>query len=360
VLAGRSPSPTISSFALRRRWRRQADAPLIGANAVRTSSSAPSGVLCPGETTGVNAKPQSANQPSVDVTQTGVMIAYYVREVHQPKNEPNRIRRISVVSLEVKRDVRGANRSLLSKVFRATKQPRGKEFAMLSSLRALEQYTVSAIDGDVGHVVNFLLDDDGWAIRYLVVMTNGLIDGDQVLISPISFRRVDWVGQRVELALTKDEVRASPSVDVDKPVSRQHEWAYYRYYQYPHYWEHPEIWGRGAHPELLANAGSQGTTAMQPADVHLHSATAVRGYHIQGTDGDIGHLEDFIVDDETWEVRYLAVNTSNWWIGKKVMIAPHWTNRVSCEENTVYINMTRKAIRDCPERSAIEPINCEH
>src|ERR1039458_3522420 len=118
---------------------------------------------------------------------------------------------------------------------------------MLRSLKDLERYTVSATDGDIGTVVNFLLDDERWIVRYLVVETGGFFGGRQVLISPISFREVDWSTHRFHLALTIDKVKNSPSVDTDKPVSRQNERDYFGYYGYPYYWGDSGLWGMGAY-----------------------------------------------------------------------------------------------------------------
>ena len=190
---------------------------------------------------------------------------------------------------------------------------------MLRSLKDLERYAVTATDGNVGTVVNFLFDDERWAIRHLVVDTGDFLDGRRpVLISPISFGRVDWSTQHFHLALTKDKIRRSPDVDVDKPVTRQHESDYYGYYAYPYYWGYPGAWGMGAYPGLMA-AGYIGNAALTHAssspsdDVHLRSARDVRGYHIHGKDETIGHIDDFIVDDESWEIRYLVIGTANWW-----------------------------------------------
>lgn len=236
---------------------------------------------------------------------------------------------------------------------------------MLRSLKDLENYKVSATDGDIGDVVNFLLDDELWTIRYLVVQTGGplFLDGRQVLISPISFRQAEWSTHRFHLALTKDRVKDSPDVDVDKPISRQHEQHYFRYYGYPYYWGSSGLWGMGMHPALLAEGRWNEAPAGQsgaPGDIHLRSAREVRGYHIQGSDGAIGHLEDFIVDDETWEVRYLVVDTSNWWFGKKVLVAPHWRSRVSWVEGKVHVDMSRQAIKDSPEWDAQAAVNREY
>jgi len=234
---------------------------------------------------------------------------------------------------------------------------------MLRSLKDLETYTVNATDGDIGSVVNFLLDDEHWTVRNLVVDTGGLFDGRRVLISPISFRKVDWASQRFHLALTMNKVENSPSVDVDKPVSRQHEQDYYGYYRYPYYWDYSGLWGDGAYPGMLATSRWNDDPVERPdnsGDVHLRSAKEVRGYHIQGSDEAIGHVDDFIVDDETWEVRYLVIDTSNWWFGKKVLVAPQWTNRISWAERNVYVDMSRKAIKNSPEWTATEAVNREY
>ena len=117
---------------------------------------------------------------------------------------------------------------------------------MLRSLKDPERYAVNATDGDIGSVVDFLLDDERWTVRYLVVKAGGFFSGREVLISPAFFREPDWSTQRFHLALTRDKVKNSPDVDVDKPVSRQFEHDYYRYYNYPYYWGSAGLWGTGA------------------------------------------------------------------------------------------------------------------
>lgn len=234
---------------------------------------------------------------------------------------------------------------------------------MLRSLKDLERYKVSATDGDIGSVTDFLLDDQRWTIRYLVADTDGLFDGRRVLISPISLQQADWATRRLHVALTRDKVKKSPSIDVDKPVSRQHERDYYRYYGYPYYWGYSGLWGMGAYPGLLAaqrwnDAPDERTD--ETGDVHLRSAREVRGYHIQGSDDAIGHVEDFIVDDETWQVRYLVIDTSNWWFGKKVLVAPHWASRISWEERKVHVDLSRQAIKNSPEWNASAAVNREY
>jgi len=234
---------------------------------------------------------------------------------------------------------------------------------MLRSLKDLEHYKVSAADGDIGSVANFLLDDEHWTIRYLVVKTGNFFNERRVLISPISFREVDWAAARFHVALTIDKVKSSPDVDVDKPVSRQHERDYYGYYGWPYYWGASGIWGMGAYPNTLAAGAWINPMAVYyeaPGDVHLRSAQEIRGYHIQGTDESIGHVDDFIVDDETWRIHYLVVDTGNWWVGKKVLVAPQWATRVSWEERNVHVALSRQAIKDCPEWDPDAAVNRQY
>jgi sporulation protein YlmC with PRC-barrel domain len=231
---------------------------------------------------------------------------------------------------------------------------------MLRSLKKLEQYKVTASDGDIGKVENFLLDDARWTVRYLVVQTAGFLDGRQVLITPMSFREVDYSANRFRLTISKKTVIGSPGRTADLPVSQQYERDYYSYYSYPYYGGYTGLWGAGVYPAELAAAPYHppGEHLREPpSDVHLRSAREITGYHIEATDGSIGHVKDFVVDDETWEVRYMVVATTNWWPGKSVLVAPGWASRVSWPEEKIHLGMTREAIRSSPEWSETYPID---
>ena len=168
--------------------------------------------------------------------------------------------------------------------------------------------------------------DEDWGVRYLVVDTGKWLSGRKVLISPLAIGPPDWMTRVLPVSLTKAQVEGSPDIDTRKPVSRQHEAEYFQYYGYPHYWGGAGLWGMGAYPGSLTTQGrikedlkAHATHAMPaPGDCHLRSSNAVIGYHIKATDGDIGHLEDLLVDDYTWAIRYVIVHTSNWWGGQRV------------------------------------------
>jgi sporulation protein YlmC with PRC-barrel domain len=234
---------------------------------------------------------------------------------------------------------------------------------MLRSLKDIEGYVVSASDGEIGEVADFLFDDERWVIRYLVVEAGGSFfkDGRQVLISPIFFRQAEWATRQFHLALTSEKVKNSPSIDVHEPVSRQHEQDYNRYYGYPNYWEYSGFWGMSTYPAGLApgqwNEGAAERSKKPSGDGHLRSDKEIRGYHIEGSDEAIGHIQDCIVDDETWKVRYLVVDTSNWWLGKSVLIAPHWASRISWKDRKVFVDLSRQKIKNSPEWNAETAVN---
>jgi hypothetical protein len=124
------------------------------------------------------------------------------------------------------------------------------------------------------------------------------------------------------------------------------------------------MWGLGDRPGLLAARSNKQAPAAGSGEglngVHLRSAAVVRGYHVQGSDEAIGHVEDFIIDDETWAVRYLVIDTSNVWFGRKVLVSPHWATRISWEEKKVYLDLPRQAIKDSPEWTPAEAIDREY
>ena len=202
---------------------------------------------------------------------------------------------------------------------------------MLRSVKDVRGVTVGASDGDIGRVDDLYFDDERWGIRYVVVDTGGWLSARRVLISPIAFGPPDWRSQRLPVALTKEQLRNSPDIDTQRPVSRQHEAEYARYFGYPYYWVGAGLWGMGAEPRPLVRASAQQpdvdarlaqvVLSSPPGDSHLRSCAAVTGYHIEATDGAIGHVADFIVDDHSWEIHYVVVDTSNWWLGHRVMFA---------------------------------------
>jgi sporulation protein YlmC with PRC-barrel domain len=236
---------------------------------------------------------------------------------------------------------------------------------MLRSVKTLRGYTVRATDGEIGKVYEFYFDDDSWTIRYLVVDIGKWLPERRVLISTHALKQPNWMKSIFPVSLTKEQVKKSPDIYKEKPVSRQREIELHDYYRWPVYWgsnapattetpitEHPE--------RTNAAKLEKESTATDEDNSHLRSTREVIGYSIQASDGEIGHVEDFIVDDENWGVRYMVVDTRNWLPGEKVVVSPQWIEKVSWEESDVHINLTRKSVKNSPEFDASTPVNREY
>ena len=237
---------------------------------------------------------------------------------------------------------------------------------MLHNLTELENFKISATDGDIGHIKDFYFEDDTWVVRYFVVETGRWLSSRKVLISPISVQQPDWQAHTLPVSISMEKVKLSPDFDSDKPVSRQNEMQYLGYYGFQNYWDGSGMWGEGLYPYVMAPgfAGygidhierlreleayvKEERARHRNDDPHLRSSKAVTGYHIHATDGDIGHVSGFLVDDRTWAIRYLVIDTSNWWVGHKVLIAPPWIKEVRWSDRTVAIDLTRELIKNAP------------
>ena len=214
----------------------------------------------------------------------------------------------------------------------------------------LKGYAIGAKDGDIGAVDDFLFDDELWTVRYLVADTAKWLPGRRVLISPIALRHLEPNEERLPVSLTKEQVKNSPDLD-SRNLSREHEASYYNYYGWPYYWIGGDVWGQGTTPADLATwqPVETQTSPQSGEEPHLRSASEVTGYYIEAKDGDLGHVEDFVVDDETWEIRYIVVDTKNWWTGKQVLVSPEWIDRVSWSDSRVYVDLSREMIKSAPE-----------
>ena len=235
---------------------------------------------------------------------------------------------------------------------------------MLRSVKELFDYVLKARDGQIGRCKDFLFDDQFWAIRYMEAETNKWLPGRRVLISPISLGEPDWQTRLFEVQLTKKQIEEAPGIDQDSPVSRQHEVEWAKHYGWSYYWMGHGIWGAAEHigapidPEELEAASEK---ELNSGDSHLRSINEVIGYKIQAKDDKIGHVEDFILDDNRWILRYLVIDTRNWLPGgKKVLVSPGWVDHISWADRIVGINLSAKAIENGPEYDPSLPVNREY
>lgn len=235
---------------------------------------------------------------------------------------------------------------------------------MQRNAKSLIGFTMGATDGELGKVEGFYFDDETWTVRYLVVKTGGWLSGRKVLISPTALEGADWENETFPINLTKEQIKNSPDIDTEKPVSRQQEVELYSHYAWPYYG------GTGA--GFYGGMGMMGMASSRipfedriaeqefeknPGDPHLRSTSEVKGYNIHATDGEIGEVEDFIIDDETWNVRLLVVDTGNWFPGKKVLISPKWITDVKWENSAVYVDIPVDAVKNSPEYDPSQPVH---
>jgi uncharacterized protein YrrD len=219
---------------------------------------------------------------------------------------------------------------------------------MLRNAKDLIGFGIRATDGVIGTVEDLYFDDQDWTIRYFVVNTGSWLTGRKVLISPVAIGSPAWITRVLPAALTRAQVEHSPDIDTRKPVSRQNETEYVGYYGYSHYWGGSGMWGLGAYPGSPPTERSTEDNAPVPDDYHLRSSNAVIGHHIEATDGDVGHVEDLVFDDDTWAIRFLIVDTSNWWGGRRVLVATRRIENVSWVEAKISVDLTRQAVKNAP------------
>ena len=255
---------------------------------------------------------------------------------------------------------------------------------MLRNVTKLEGHELQGPDGTVGHVRDFFFDEHRWFVRYLVVDTGTWLNRREVLISPIALIPGDWTGKLLRITLSKEQVRRSPSVDTQQVVSRQQEAELSQYYNWPAYWGAPGFVEGGFGLPMVPQSLAQGVGAetgtdpaatlsslkleetrrvalqQPPRDSHLRSMRKVKGHRVEATDGSIGEVTDFIVDDATWEIHYLVIDTGHFWPGKKVLIAPRWINDVSWNDSKVYADLTREGVKASPAYDAASPLDPDY
>ena len=231
---------------------------------------------------------------------------------------------------------------------------------MYRSIKQLYGDKLGASDGEIGHVKDFYFDDRNWAIRYLVVDTGTWLPGRQVLLAPYAFGRLDQAGKILRVNLTRKQIESSPSIATHKPVSRQYEEEYYRYFGWPYYWQGDGLWGLSGVPILesptLAN-GSEPVRVSGPlpehVEPHLRSTQAVNGYHLRTTDKILGHVCDFMVDAQSWVIGQLAIKTGHRLSGQELMIPTKMVDRISYEDSTVFLNVTAEAVEQSPQQELV-------
>jgi sporulation protein YlmC with PRC-barrel domain len=234
----------------------------------------------------------------------------------------------------------------------------------------MKGYAIAASDGRIGTVSDFLFDDTNWQIRWLVVETGDWLSRRKVLLTPVMLGQLDPKGHAFTVDLTMQQVKDSPDVDTDLPVSRQIESDIYNYYGWNPYWGNGAFtdsygyvgatWTEAPTQETLLLDKNMSDTQKSADDPHLRSIETVTGYNIHASDGEIGHVEDFLLEDTDWRIRYLVIDTKNWWPGKHVIISPQSVRKIDWQAKVVSIGQNRKTIMDSPAYDASTMIDAAY
>jgi uncharacterized protein YrrD len=237
---------------------------------------------------------------------------------------------------------------------------------MLKLASALTGYAIEASDGEIGAVADFLFDDRTWLVRWLVVDTGKWLTTRKVLLHPAAIGKADHERRELPVALTRAQVQGSPELSEHEPVSMQMERHLYDYYG----WEPISIESAfGANP-IASRYSAPPLFVFEPradlaflpkdCDAHLRSLDDVTGYHILASDGAIGKVENMLVDDAGWAIRYLVVDTGNWWSGKHVLISPHAVKEITWADRQIRVDVSRHQVKASPPWSPLGDVDQDY
>jgi hypothetical protein len=226
---------------------------------------------------------------------------------------------------------------------------------MLHSVKNLQRCSVIGADGAVGYAEDFYFDER-WVVRYFAVNADRLRPQRRVLISPMSIAQTDWGARMINLSVTREQVERSPDIDIQNPIPRSYEERLHRHYRYPYYWGGAGMWGPVPHPAGLAalrtaerapdEPSRDAAEPAHPIDTHLRSTYEVIRSHVRATDGDVGQIDDLLVDDENWAIRHVVLETGGSLAGKKILVDPERIIAVNRDTSTVSIDVPRESIDD--------------
>nr|MBC7613946.1 PRC-barrel domain-containing protein [Pseudopedobacter sp.] len=226
---------------------------------------------------------------------------------------------------------------------------------MQHTINSLIGFKMDATDGEIGEVKEFYFDDESWAIRYLVLETGNWFFHKKVLIAPQALLSPDWKNKNFPINLTKAQIKSSPDIDTDQPISLRQEIEMYGHYAWQRYGGSGFYAGGTAGVmDLPPIIDEEIIKANDPAvdhtkeDPHLRSTEIVTGYHIHAIDGEIGHVKDFMMDDQTWTLTNLLIDTHNWFGGKKVLIPVRHVKEILWADYKINLDTTTAFIKDEP------------
>ncbi len=245
---------------------------------------------------------------------------------------------------------------------------------MLRNAETLYNLELRARDGVIGKVKDFYFDDRYWTVRYVVVETGTWLNSRRVLIATSVVGEADWSGTMLNVDLTQEQVRHSPGINTTEPVSREQELGLHQHYGWAAYWAGAADSGTGfGSPVGVAGYGAGVPFATDvpvnvapsirtapDGDPRLRSGRAVAGYHIDALDGSIGHVEDYLIDDQSWTISYVIIDTRNWLPGGKVILTPAWIDRVRWSESSVHVQLSCEQVKHAPKYDPGAPVSDDY
>ncbi|TDE18128.1 PRC-barrel domain-containing protein [Dyadobacter psychrotolerans] len=220
---------------------------------------------------------------------------------------------------------------------------------MKKSLKSLTSISLAGTDGQIGKVKDLYIDDESWFIRYWIVDTGDWLPGKKVLISVQSLTIQDWENDVLETDLTLDQIKNSPDIDTEQPVSRQQEKKLYDHFPWRIYWG-PDMGSKGELAPLtesvkaaLANDPDYHNSYDNP---HLRSTYKLIGYDIQTTDGQSGKIVDLIVETENWEIINLVIEMGNWFSSDKVLLPVRAVTEIKWAGSEIAVSLSQLQIKE--------------
>ncbi len=241
---------------------------------------------------------------------------------------------------------------------------------MFRTLTEIEGFKLDATDGSIGKCKDFLFDDRQWTVRYMVADTGGWLTGRKVLISPAAIQEPAWEEKRLPVDLTRKKIEDSPGIDEHAPVSRKREAEVSQYFDWPNYWSGMTFASGGFYPPQAAVPGPIRTRggdvlgdeadpvrreqrdAEERDDETLRSANEVKGYSICTRDGHIGHVADYIADED-WKIRYIVIDTGNLLSGREVLLSPAWIKEIVWSRREVVVDLETAVISEAPDYNGV-------
>jgi hypothetical protein len=233
---------------------------------------------------------------------------------------------------------------------------------MLINIKKLYGKKLAAKDGEIGHVKDLYFDDITWAVRYVVVDSGSWLEGRLVLLSPHSFGHVDPEREALPILLSRERVKNSPPIESHLPISRQYEQEFYRYYGWPEYWQGGQLWGMGAFPAVVPIPVPlpEDNTPRTANETHLQGTRSIEGYRVEAADGPVGEVADLMLEVSDWSIRDVVVEAGHWYSGKKVRVTTGKIDRISYEDSSVYVNLTRGDIQRAGADEVAVPADVPH